>query len=103
MHPVCPQRSARKSQSWCRNHSDPGQRQRNADAREIVTMILKMDSFNVTLALCNTLNKLRSKLIPPLHAQTVFEAARRKAGTFAGGTGADPSSIPYRVLFSHPR
>jgi len=62
-------------QPWCRNHSDPGQRQRSADARAIVAMILKMDSFNVSLALCNTLHELRAKLIPPLYAQTVFEAA----------------------------
>ncbi len=66
---------ARRGQPWCRNHSDPGQRQRNADARAIVAMILKMDSFNVSVALSNTLYELRAKLIPPLYAQTVFDAA----------------------------
>ena|SRR5277367_4041776 len=66
---------ARKGQPWCRNHSDPRQRQRNADAREIGAMISKMDSFNVALALSNTLYELRAKLIPPLFAQTIFDAA----------------------------
>ncbi len=66
---------ARKGQPWCRNHSDPRQRERNSDARETVAMILRMDSFNVALALFNTILELRAKLIPPLYAETVFDAA----------------------------
>jgi hypothetical protein len=66
---------ARKGQHWCRNHSKPSQRERNSDARQIAAMISEMDSFNVTLAVCTTLGELRSKLIPPLYAQTVFAAA----------------------------
>ena len=66
---------ARKGQPWCRNHSHPSQRERNADARQIVVMISKMDTFGVTLVLSNTLQELRGKLIPPIYAQTIFTAA----------------------------
>lgn len=66
---------ARKGQPWCRAHTDPDLRERNADTREVIAMIAGMDLFTVALTLCNTVYSLRTRLIPPLHAQVILDAA----------------------------
>ena len=62
-----------KGQHFCYAHADPMQRERNADARQLI-VISKMDVFAITLTLSNTVHELRTKVIPPLHAQAIFDA-----------------------------
>jgi len=85
----CPQ-FALRGQPWCRAHADPHQRERNADAREIIARIQYMDIFSIACTLQNTVYELRAKLIPPLHAEAILEAAttRLEQMTRRSGSGA---------------
>ncbi len=62
-------------QPWCRAHSTPNQRERNADTRKVLAMIANADLFSVAIILGNTIHEFRTRVIPPLHAETIFEAA----------------------------
>ena len=66
---------ALRGQPWCRAHSTPNQRERNADTRRVVAMIANADLFSVAIILGNTIHEFRTRVIPPLHAETIFEAA----------------------------
>jgi len=66
---------ALKGHPWCHAHYQPYRRELNADTRELVAMIPAMNLFTVTLMLANTVQTLRSKETPPLHAQAIFDAS----------------------------
>jgi len=66
---------ALRGQPWCRAHSTPNQRERNADTRRLLAMIANADLFSVAIILGNTIHELRTRIIPPLHAETIFDAA----------------------------
>lgn len=66
---------ALRGQPWCRAHSASNQRERNADARQLIAMIRQMNVPSITRVLQNTVCELRTKDIPPLHAQAIFDAA----------------------------
>ena len=66
---------ALRGQHFCYAHADPMQRERNADARQLVAMIERAELFSVAVILANTVEELRAKTIPPLHAQAIFDAA----------------------------
>ncbi len=66
---------ALKDQPWCHAHAEPGQRERNADGRQLIGMISRMNLLSVAIALANTITELRDRLIPPRHAQAIFDAA----------------------------
>jgi hypothetical protein len=66
---------ALKNQPWCRGHATPEKRERNADSRQIVAMIRDSDVFMVAGILQNTIYELRAKLVPPLHAKAIIDAA----------------------------
>jgi len=66
---------ALRGQPWCRAHSSANHRERNADARQIITMISKMDTFSVANMLGQTMYEFRTRAIPPLQAQAIFDAA----------------------------
>ncbi len=66
---------ALRGRSWCRAHATAIQRESNADARQLIEMIRGMDMFTVGSTLCTILDALRKKLIPPLQAQAIFDAA----------------------------
>ena len=66
---------ALKGQSWCYSHADPRQRLRNADGRDLIATVSGMDLLDLTLTLYNTVYELRRKIIPPLHAYALFDAA----------------------------
>lgn len=51
------------------------QRESNADAHQLIEMIRGMDTFTVSATRCSILESLRKKLIPPLQAQAIFDAA----------------------------
>src|ERR1700741_3245004 len=69
---------ALKDQPWCHAHAQPGQRERNADGRQIIGMIPRMNLISVTIILANTVAELRSRLVPPRHAQAIFDAAAER-------------------------
>jgi hypothetical protein len=66
---------ALRGRAWCRAHATAIQRESNADARQLIEMIRGMDTFTVSATLCTILDCLRKKLIPPLQAQAIFDAA----------------------------
>jgi hypothetical protein len=66
---------ALRGQPWCRSHAASSQRERNADARQLIAMIRQMNVVTVACVLQNTVYELRTKVIPPLHAQAIFDAA----------------------------
>ena len=65
---------ARKGQHWCRAHSDPRLRERNADTRQHVAWVAGMDLFSVACSLGKIAYELRMRLITPLHAEAVLGA-----------------------------
>jgi len=66
---------ALRGRAWCHAHATAIQRESNADARQLIEMIRGMDTFTVSATLCTILDSLRKKLIPPLQAQAIFDAA----------------------------
>jgi hypothetical protein len=66
---------ALRGRHWCRAHAEPHQRERIADTRQIICMARHMNVFAVTCLLQSTLYELRTKVIPPLHAEAIFDAA----------------------------
>lgn len=66
---------ALRGRPWCRSHAAPHQRERTADTRQIIFMAGHMNVFAVACLLQNTLHELRTKVIPPLHAEAIFDAA----------------------------
>jgi hypothetical protein len=69
------QQFALRGRPWCRAHAEPHQRERIADTRQIMSMARHMNVFAVACLLQNTLYELRTKVIPPLHAEAIFDAA----------------------------
>ena len=66
---------ALKNQPWCREHSTPERRERVADSRQIAATIGQMNMVTIGCLLQNTVYDLRTKAIPPLHAEALFDAA----------------------------
>ena len=58
-------------------------------------MIAKMDLFSVANVLGNTVQELRTRAIPPLHAEAIFEAAIiRLEHLMAAQLSSRPSADP---------
>ena len=66
---------ALKNQPWCREHSTPERRERLADSRQIAATIGQMNMVTIGCLLQNTVYDLRTKAIPPLHAEAILNAA----------------------------
>jgi hypothetical protein len=52
---------ALRGQPWCRSHAASSQRERNADARQLIAMIRQMNVVTVACVLQNTVYELRTK------------------------------------------
>jgi hypothetical protein len=66
---------ALRGQRWCHAHAAPHRREQNADARQLIAMIPSMNLFSIAISLGNTVHELRTRVITPLHAQAIFDAA----------------------------
>jgi len=69
---------ALKCQPWCREHATPKRRARNASTKQLIATIPNMDSFQMAFTLWNTTFELQTKVLPPLHAYAIFEAAMER-------------------------
>ena len=69
---------ALRNQPWCREHSTPERRERVADSSQIIAMIGQMNMATVGCVLQNTVYELRTKVIPPLHAEAILTAANTR-------------------------
>ena len=68
-------RFALRGKLFCPAHRDHSVQQRTAHTTMLVEAIPGMDSASLAALLLETLQDLRAKQIPPLHAEAVFEAA----------------------------
>ena len=75
---------ARKGQQWCRAHADPVLRERNADTRQLVALVADMELFSVANLLGKIASELRLRLIQPLHAEAVIDAALARLDQLIG-------------------
>ena len=66
---------ALRGRPWCRAHAEPHRRERAADSRQLVDAIPRMDLLYTAGVLLNTVHELRAKVIPPLHAEAILDAA----------------------------
>ncbi len=88
---------ARKDQPWCRAHSHPRLRERNLDTRQFISWIAYQDLAGIANGIGKVACELRLKLITPLHAEAVLDAAlarldqltEEQGGAKSGGTAAD--------------
>jgi len=62
---------ALRGQPGCRAHTTANHRERNADKRQIIT---KMDALAVASTLGQTMYEFRTRAMPPLQAQAIFDA-----------------------------
>jgi hypothetical protein len=68
-------RFALNGRPYCPAHRDPGIQQRMAYTRMLVESVPDMDLCSLALLLFETLQDLRARLAPPLHAEAIFAAA----------------------------
>jgi hypothetical protein len=66
---------ARKGQPWCRAHTDPRLRERNVETREFIAWLAQQDLRGIANGLGKIAYELRLKLVTPLHAEAVLDAA----------------------------
>ena len=66
---------ALRGQSRCHAHSGHRNRLRNSAACRLVAAMPDMDLFEIAVMLYDTVYQVRHKVIPPLHAYAIFEAA----------------------------
>lgn len=71
-------RFALNGRPYCPAHRDPGIQQRVAYTRMLVESVPDMDHCSLALLLLETLQDLRAKLAPPLHAEAIFAAVARR-------------------------
>ena len=65
---------ARNGQPWCRAHTNPALRERNADTRQFIAWVAHQDLQGVANGLGKIAYELRLKLTTPLHAEAVLDA-----------------------------
>jgi hypothetical protein len=68
-------RFALRGTPYCSAHREHSARQRTAHTLMLVEAIPDMDPASLAALLLETLQDLRARLIPPLHAEAVFNAA----------------------------
>jgi hypothetical protein len=81
---------ARKGQQWCRAHSDPRLREKNADTRQHVAWVAGMDLFSVACSLGKIAYELRMRLVTPLHAEAVLDAVLARLDQLTSETEQEP-------------
>jgi len=84
---------ARKGQPWCRAHTDPHLRERNADTREFIAWLAHQDLFGLANGLGKVASELRLKLITPLHAEAVLDALLVRLDELTGELDSEPSHL----------
>ena len=69
---------ALKGKPYCPAHRDSGVQQRTAHTRLLVESIPDMDMLSLAALLHQTVQDLRARLVPPLHAEAIFAAAANR-------------------------